>query len=49
MVLVTLQVDTDDIIGVKETLAMYMERFDDVCILDVWEVGPDQMRLEGVE
>ena len=36
---ITISVDSDNIIGVKETLVEYFEKFGDVRIVDVKEIG----------
>lgn len=38
MLKITLQVDSDNIIGVKETLNEYCEKFGDVTVTDVKEI-----------
>lgn len=49
MLIITLQVDAPmgSIQGVKETLAMYLERYGDVRVTAVKEVAPEQMRFDG--
>lgn len=46
MLEIKIRVDTDNIIGVKETLADYLSKHGDVKIVDVKEVSmTEQMRL----
>lgn len=49
MLIITLQVDAPigSVQGVKETLAMYMERFGDTKITSVKEISPEQMRFDA--
>ena len=39
---------TGQAIGIKEALAMYLEQFGDVRVLEIKEVPVEQMKLEGV-
>lgn len=39
--------EVDDTQGVKEKLAMDMEKYGDVRVISVEHVGEDQLRLEG--
>lgn len=41
MIKLTILVDSSDIIGVKETLAEYFEKFGDVRVVEVKETGGD--------
>lgn len=34
-------------IGIKEDLAMYLERFGDCRVKEVHEIKPEQMKMEG--
>ena len=34
-------------IGIKEDLAMYLERFGDCRVKEVQEIKPEQMKMEG--
>lgn len=34
-------------IGIKEDLAMYLERFGDAQVVEVREARPEQIRMEG--
>lgn len=49
MLIITAQVDAPagQAIGVKEDLAMYLERFGDAKVLSVVEVKPEQIDLFG--
>lgn len=42
MLILTVTVDSEDILGVKETLAAYLERFGDVKVIQVETDGPPQ-------
>ena len=48
MLYVTVRVNapTGQAIGIKEDLAMYLERFGDAKVVDVREVSPEQMKLK---
>lgn len=45
MVRVVLEVDTEDVIGVKEAVAMAVERWGDVRVKEVTEVLPKQLEI----
>lgn len=49
MLIITLHVDAPagQAIGIKEDLAMYLERFGDVRVVDIKEELPEQMKLGG--
>lgn len=50
MLIITIHVDAPvgDAIGVKEALAMDAEKYGDVRYVDVKEVLPEQLRMEGI-
>ena len=41
--------ETADLIGIKEALGMYCERFGDVEFVTIAAEGPEQLSLEGVK
>ena len=47
MLTITIEVDapTGQAIGIKEDLAMYLERFGDAHVVEIREIGPEQMKL----
>lgn len=49
MLTIVIQVDAPpgQAIGVKEHLAMYLERFGDTRVVEVREVGNEQMKMGG--
>lgn len=49
MIRVVIEVDapTGQAIGVKETLAMWLERYGDTRVVAVEEIRPQQMRIGG--
>ena len=49
MLIITVQVDAPVGMaqGVKEALAMYLERFGDARVVSVTETAPEQMRIGG--
>lgn len=49
MLTVIIEVDAPlgQAIWIKEDLAMYLERFGDARVVEVREVTPEQMRMEG--
>ena len=49
MIKITLTVDSDDVITVKETLKDYLERFGDVRAVEVVPVVGEQLRMEGTK
>lgn len=51
MITVVIRVDAPvgQAIGVKEQLAMYLERFGDAKVVLVTEKEPEQMELEGLK
>lgn len=48
MLTITIQVDAppDQAIGIKEALAMWMERYGDTRVVSVVEVEPEQMKIQ---
>lgn len=48
MLKIVLQVDSDNIIGVKETLKAYCEKFHDTKVVSVEKVA-EQMKFSGKE
>lgn len=38
--------EVDDVLGVKEALAMELERFGDVRVVDVRRIKPEQMQIK---
>ena len=50
MLIVTVQVDrpAGEAIGIKEQIAMDLERFGDTRVIRVEVVEPEQMKMEGV-
>lgn len=51
MLIITIHVNAraGQAIGVKEDLALYLERFGDVRVVSVVEEGPEQMRMDQGE
>lgn len=51
MIRITVEIrgETDDAQGIKEKLAMDLERYGDVRVVDVAEGGKKQIMLEGME
>lgn len=51
MLIITIHVDAPigAAIGIKEALAMDLERYGDVRYVDVKEVLPEQLRMEGID
>ena len=49
MIIITVEVDapTGQAIGIKEDLAMYLEKFGDTRVVDIREVIPQQMKMGG--
>lgn len=49
MLIITFHVDAPagQAIGIKEDLAMYLERFGDVRVVDIKEELPEQMKIGG--
>lgn len=49
MLIITVHVDAPEgqAIGIKEDLAMYLERFGDVRVVDIKEELPEQMEIGG--
>ncbi len=49
MLIITLEVDAPggQAIGIKEHLAMCLERFGDTRVVDIKEVFPEQIRMKG--
>lgn len=49
MLIITIHVDAPEgqAIGIKEDLAMYLERFGDVRVVDIKEELPEQMEIGG--
>lgn len=47
MLTIVLKVDAPagQAIGVKEAIAMDLEKYGDVRVVEVWEEGPEQMRM----
>lgn len=50
MLLITVAVDAPagQSIGIKEDLAMYLERFGDSRVVDIKEITPQQMSIKGL-
>ena len=46
-IVVEINGEVDDAQGVKEKLAMDLERFGDVRVVEVRRIEPEQVRLEG--
>lgn len=48
MYIITLSADCaeDQIMGVKETLKMYLERFGDIRVVEVKEIKQEQMKIK---
>ncbi len=49
MLIITVQVNAPpgSAIGIKEDLALYLERFGDTKVVSITEKVPEQLRLEG--
>lgn len=49
MLTIKIQVDapSGQAIGIKEDLAMYLERFGDAKVVKITETSPEQMRIKG--
>lgn len=49
MLIITIHVDapSSQAIGIKEDLAMYLEQFGDVRVVDIKEELPEQMKIGG--
>ena len=49
MLIITVRVDrpTEQAVGIKEDLAMYLERFGDAKVIRVEEVTGEQLKMEG--
>lgn len=49
MLIVTIHVDAPvgQAIGIKESIAMDLEKYGDVRVVDVKEVGNEQLKLQG--
>lgn len=45
MITIIVKVNSDDVIGVKETLAAYLERFGDCHVVEVREEDLHQMKI----
>lgn len=48
MLIITIQVDAPagQAIGIKEELAMYLEKYGDTRVTNIREILPEQMRME---